>query len=303
MQLDNTRITIRERSLLDTLDLSFRLLHEFWKPWLICSLLAIVPLALINALLVNWLAFDVEYAEFDFTSGDDFPFRYFWTMALLIYVEAPLASVFVVAYLGPAVFMENPRIKQVAWEALKQTPALILCQLLLRGILPLWLLAITLDRYEPNYLVEVGLMGFLILPYVTLMRAFRPYINEIILLEKNPLRSKNPQVITVGKRSSLLHSPYSGDLFVRWLGTMLATAILLWMIGFSTYFLQSVLFGNAYLNWVLVYVWYPAVLWAVVSLISVVRFLDYLDLRIRHEGWEVELLMKAEALRLKPQIN
>jgi hypothetical protein len=41
----------------------------------------------------------------------------------------------------------------------------------------------------------------------------------------------------------------------------------------------------------------------VVSLISVVRFLDYLDLRIRHEGWEVELLMKAEALRLKPQVN
>jgi hypothetical protein len=29
-----------------------------------------------------------------------------------------------------------------------------------------------------------------------------------------------------------------------------------------------------------------------------VRFLSYLDLRIRHEGWEVELLMRAEGLRL-----
>ena len=35
----------------------------------------------------------------------------------------------------------------------------------------------------------------------------------------------------------------------------------------------------------------------------VVRFLSYLDLRIRHEGWEVELLMRAEALRLATQME
>jgi hypothetical protein len=43
---------------------------------------------------------------------------------------------------------------------------------------------------------------------------------------------------------------------------------------------------------------YPAILWLLAAYFSVVRFLDYLDLRIRHEGWEVELLMRAEALRL-----
>jgi len=306
MQLDNTRITIRERSLLETLDLSFRVLREFWKPWLICSLLTIVPLAIINALLVNWLAIDVDYHEFEFTFPPDFrvfPFRYFWTMGVFVYAEAQLASIFVVGYLGPAVFMENPRIKQVVWDTLRQLPAIILCQLILRGVLPLWLLGISLNRYEPNYWVEVGLIIFLILPYITAVRVFRPYINEIILLEKNPLRASNPQVITVGKRSALLHSPHNPDLFVRWLGMLLATVILLWIVGMTGYLLQSVLFGNNYLNAILVYVGYPAVLWTVVSLVSVVRFLDYLDLRIRHEGWEVELLMKAEALRLKPQIN
>jgi hypothetical protein len=198
--------------------------------------------------------------------------------------------------------MENPRIKQVVWDALKQWPAIFLSQFLFRLVLPLWLLALTFDRFEPNYWIEFGLIVLLMIPFVTIFRAFRPYINEIIVLEKNPLRAKNPQVITIGKRSSHLHGPYSNDLFVRWLGTVLATVVLIWMVGTTTGFLFSVLFGLEELNWIVVYIWYPTVLWTVVSLISVVRFLDYLDLRIRHEGWEVELLMKAEALRLKPTL-
>ncbi len=297
MQLDNTRIAIRERNLLETLDLSFRLLCEFWKPWLVCSLLAIIPLAIINALLLNWMAADLDFADFD-----EWPIRYFWTMAVFIYFEAPLASVFVVAYLGPAVFMENPRIRQTVWDTLKQWPAIFLCQFLFRLVLPMWLLALAFDRLEPNLWIEFALVCLLMIPYVTILRAFRPYINEIVVLEKNPLRSNNPQVITIGKRSSHLHGPYSNDLFVRWLGTVLATFALIWMVGATSYFLQAVLFGSYELNWVLVYIWFPAVLWTVVSLVSVVRFLDYLDLRIRHEGWEVELLMKAEALRLKPTL-
>ena len=52
------------------------------------------------------------------------------------------------------------------------------------------------------------------------------------------------------------------------------------------------------LDWFKLEVVYPACLWLVVAFLAVVRFLSYLDLRIRHEGWEVELLMRAEALRL-----
>jgi hypothetical protein len=40
----------------------------------------------------------------------------------------------------------------------------------------------------------------------------------------------------------------------------------------------------------------------VAAYFSVVRFLSYLDLRIRHEGWEVELLMRAEALRMAARV-
>jgi hypothetical protein len=47
----------------------------------------------------------------------------------------------------------------------------------------------------------------------------------------------------------------------------------------------------------------PAAMWLVVGFTTVVRFLSYLDLRIRHEGWEVELLMRAEAMRLATQVQ
>ncbi|WP_425614547.1 hypothetical protein NA78x_004418 [Anatilimnocola sp. NA78] len=295
MQLDNTRISIRERNLLETVDLSFRVLREFWKPWLICSLLAIVPLAILNGIFLGWMAYDLDYVE-------EWPMRYFWTMAVFIYMEAPLASIFVVGYMGPAVFMEKPTIKQVFWDTLRQFPSIFICQFLLRGLLPLWLLVATFDLVEPNWPIEAFVIPFLLMPIATALRAFRPYINEIVLLEKNPLRSSNPNVLTIGKRSSHLHGPYGGDLFVRWLGTCLITLSLIGMVGVSTFVLQSILFSNTELNWILVYFWYPAVLWIVVSLVSLVRFLDYLDLRIRHEGWEVELLMKAEALRLKPNL-
>jgi len=52
------------------------------------------------------------------------------------------------------------------------------------------------------------------------------------------------------------------------------------------------------LDWFKLQIAYPLCLWLIVAFMSMVRFLSYLDLRIRHEGWEVELLMRAEALRL-----
>jgi hypothetical protein len=96
MQLDRTRIAIRERGLLETLDLTLLVLREFAGPIFFYGLLAILPLALINYALVGWMA------PADYEDGP-LGFRYLWNMSLLIYLEAPLASVFIVAFLGPAV--------------------------------------------------------------------------------------------------------------------------------------------------------------------------------------------------------
>ena len=43
--------------------------------------------------------------------------------------------------------------------------------------------------------------------------------------------------------------------------------------------------------------------WIVATYFAIVRFLSYLDLRIRNEGWEVELLMRAEGARLSRQLT
>ena len=50
-------------------------------------------------------------------------------------------------------------------------------------------------------------------------------------------------------------------------------------------------------------IYFPLALWIVVGAGSVARFLSYLDLRIRREGWEVELLMRAEEANLTRSSN
>src|SRR5436190_7680871 len=151
MQLDHTRIAIRERGLLETIDVSLFIIRDFAGPVIACALLAIVPLALINYALVGWMV-STDY------DGETFSFRYFWNMTLLVFLEAPLASVFIVAYLGPAVFHERRTIQQVAGDVLRQWFPLLLCQGLLRGVLLAWGLYLLTDRMEDNGFIE----GFLI---------------------------------------------------------------------------------------------------------------------------------------------
>ena len=55
MQLDRTRLAIRERGLLETIDLALLVVREFAGPIVVCGLLAIVPLALVNYALVGWM--------------------------------------------------------------------------------------------------------------------------------------------------------------------------------------------------------------------------------------------------------
>ncbi len=62
--------------------------------------------------------------------------------------------------------------------------------------------------------------------------------------------------------------------------------------------------GRAHIraDWWLPAVEFPLALWLVIGFAAVARFLSYLDVRIRREGWEVELTLRAEAARLAGQI-
>lgn len=294
MQLDKTRIRIRERGVTDILDLALHVLHAYFRPLMIATLLGALPFFLINELLVGWLIhIDVEDMATDEVVARSL--RFMWIMAILVVVEAPAASIFTTTWLGHAVFTERPELRMVLHNIRSVAPRFIWTVLLMRGVLPILLLAMAMGRREE---AATEVMLTILAGFICFLRAIRPFINEIVFLERNPLFSSTPNTMTISRRSALLHSPSGSHLMYQWLvaavfGTLLAIA----MFG-ALPTIQGVLWDRWTLSPRLIEFGWPIVLWLIVGFMTVVRFLDYLDLRIRHEGWEVELRMRAEGNRL-----
>jgi hypothetical protein len=302
MQLDSTRIAIRERNLLDTFDLALHVMRAYFKPLLITFFAAVIPLMIINDYLVGWIL-DVEYHDtFFYLEEQGAIWRFWWAMTCLVFIEAPLASIFMTSFLGQAVFVAQPSYREVFRDVGKMWVRIVWCQLLVRAILPACLVYLLIDRFDDfNFSVEVMLLGAIAV-YVGFIRAIRPFINEIVLLERNPLISRNSSTITIGKRAKDLHGPSGGDLFARWLatamfGTLLVVCVFGTLLFCSRVFLNESQPGPTTLRYV-----YPLAMWVVAGYLAVVRFLGYIDLRIRHEGWEVELRLRAEAARQEAKL-
>ena len=295
MQLDRTTIAIRERGVLDTLDLSLHVLRIYAVPLTATMALGVIPLMLINQLLLGWMTEPIS---------DDivFPVRFVWHMSIQVFLQAQLASVFATAYLGEAVFEERPRLVDVIKKVFKMTPRLIWCQMLIRGVAPALLVLLAVERYgQFDFFLEGFSLAVLAL-YAAGMRAFRPFMNEIVLLERNPLTSRKRRVMTVGRRSSMLHGPSSGDLFVRWCGSALIGVCLMLSIYGTFLFISGVFLHEWKQSAFMIQLCLPLAMWITAMYFAVVRFLTYLDIRIRQEGWEVELRLRAEAIRLASRL-
>lgn len=294
MQLDRTRIAVRERNGIEILDMSLQVLRAYFRPWLATSLLGALPFMVINAAIL-WGVWDDPDGEF--------PWRYFWLMTVLIFLEAPWASAILTTYLGASIFEENISVRKAAKEAWQRMPQMLWCQGIVRGVVPaLVLVGISRQSLEVNWFIDAFLLVVLSI-YAMALRAFRPFINEIVLLERNPLRAKHAQAITAGKRSKYLHDPSGGDLVMRWIGAAFVGSQLAFLVVQTFAVGIGILFGVWTFTGVMLHVGYPLALWLTASFIAVVRFLNYLDLRIRHEGWEVELRLRAEAVRLASKLT
>lgn len=300
MQLDKTQIAIRERTAADTMDLALHVLRVYFWPFVVAMLLGVVPFALANELLIGWMTRLNSDAVADAPWGVGAA-HYIWTMAVLVVLEAPLASVFATTYLGHAVFMDRPSIRSVVRDVRRVWPQLAWCQLLARGVLPAMLLAAMVDRF--NAFTVADWLMITLLALVCLQRVARPFVNEIILLERSPLSAKGPNTMTVSRRSAMLHKPSSGDLANRWfVSTFYATILAVALFG-AVPTLQRILVDQATPGIGTIRVGWPLVLWSVAGFFTIVRFLNYLDLRIRHEGWEVELRIRAEGGRLAESVR
>lgn len=277
MQLDKTRIAIRERSFGDILDLSLRVIRVHAPALSLALAVGIVPVALLNHW---WLSDSLAATDITF----EWPWLYFYRTVLLIVWLTPLATAPATLYLGQALFIEKPSAARVLTDFWSSLPQLLLFQVALRGMLVL------------THLLILVLYGVW------------PYLNEILLLERNPWRRKRAGGKRVGGestlgRTSIMHARSSSELFSRWfLSVVLGLALILVIWG-------SILYLRYWLTWqtdfgsTVYTVHLQVAIWIVIGYFTVVRFLSYLDLRIRTEGWEVELAMRAEANRLTRQLT
>ncbi len=268
MQLDQTRIAIRERRLGEILGLALQVTRA-GAGWLVLLwLLGVTGFALFN----GWLLRETLVDELLF---EEVPVGYWVLMLILVAIEAPFATAPLSLYLGKMMFNSDFRFRAMLVELIRSMPQLVLYQGILRTLT----------------------MPFLLLPYWMM-----PYVGELILLERNPMFRGKQNRLTTNRRSRNLHSNNGGELFGRWLLAMATSIVLILAIGFGIEVLLMQLTSWEVSSTVQHLVIYPFALWLVVGWMAVVRFLSYLDLRIRREGWEVELAMRAEAQRLRGNI-
>lgn len=269
MQLDQAQIAICERSWADNLDLALQVIRTHGARLAVCAAIGILPMAAFNLLLIHGIYPDTFQ---DSAAGSSF----YWAM-ILVMIEAPLATAPITLYLGQALFVEKPQPRRIVRGFFQCLPQMLLLQVLLRIV----------------FIVPVLTW---IIPY-----ALWPYLNEVILLERNPLSGRGGQISTL-QRNSLLHRGNSSDFAVRAVGAFILSAMLITAVEWTETILLTNLFGLEPGS-LATAVEIQIALWLVVVFFTVARFLSYLDQRIRNEGWEVELFLRAQRDRLTRQVT
>ena len=304
MQLDKTEIVIRQRTALELLDLSMRVLRRHGvKIAGACAIFG-VPLLIADVWLSAWM-----FGEDAVMAAEQVPepqiylrCRHAIHLLILFLFQFPLISLPATIFLGDQVFFTSPTTKQL----LNRLSGIWVQSLWILGICRLGLvslvLAFTVNRntiYDPasETLLLVGLALCL------LIRAVWPFAPEILGLERCLIRPTRESPISYSARRTGLHQSVSSDHVGRFIICSIAsTALALTLFG-------TVLAGTAALvGNIDVSIWYdrlalPAVFWLVGLFVVVFRFLSYLDSRIRLEGWELELRLRAEGQRVVATMN
>ncbi len=283
MQRESTLVAIRERGFLEVMDLALQVLRHCAPGVVAWGLVGVVPWALLNFFLVESL-----WGE-DLSESPES-----WSSLLMFQLwlaswEMPLATAGVTLYLGQRMFRPRVDHRLVVRQWCGSLGQLLLLQGLGRGMFHMFCIS-------------------LFVPYW-----FWPYLNEVILLERNRLfgRTKEsnqthdqaPIKLGTLNRAARLHSQVVGESIFRWLVATVVGAVLLgsWSVALSV--LVTWVQTKTLSPWAWMQIVFPTATWCVVVFFAVVRFLSYLDLRIRKEGWEIELQLKTQAARLAmPQV-
>ena len=301
VQLDHTHVAIRARTLTEISDLAMVMIRCYPAAIIVGFALGALPWAIMNTVLLGWIPIDeYRHATWDEEMAWGLT-KYQILMAVLVFLQTPAAGVLTTIYIGQAVFESRPTWRSVFHEAktsfwrwfwvlgVRRGPVLLMAFIFIN-----WLNDAS-DGADYFWALSLAIA-------VALLRGNRPFLPEILLLERCPLRApRSPlaksEVITVKRRSAAIHRPITGELFGRFIA-MSALLTALAMLGFcSLLWGRGILFGLWEWDRLVYLVLYPLALWAAAALSVVIRFLSYLDSRIRLEGWEVQLAVRAEAIR------
>ncbi len=93
MELDKTSIVLRQRSLLELIDLSLVVLRVYWRPLLFQAVIGALPFFIINFFVLRPMTDYDRLLVFNRSIIDQEPlqFRYAVFMFALILMEAPMA--------------------------------------------------------------------------------------------------------------------------------------------------------------------------------------------------------------------
>jgi hypothetical protein len=196
----------------------------------------------------------------------------FFFVCLLV-IEVPFATAPLTVVLGDLMFDAPVTLRRVARTLLRGLPSLIITQFLLRGVLLVTVVAYFLfpSRYA--------------------------FLDEVILLERLSWTS------ALGRAGALCRGQ-QGDYFLRWLAQVALATIFVCCFTIGGDAIVSTLFGDE-LSWSrprtrgLSGLLFEAAIWIAVAYFGTFRFLAYIDRRIRLEGWELELRLKAAGRALE----
>lgn len=311
MKFDNPRIAIRRRKTYELMDLALHVIRAYPIRLALSMLVMMVPMLFINDYLLNHLLLiDSEYTNFVHYDQPDYALSYdqilkepfIYTSVCLIVIQAPIISMLSVILLGQIVFGLESSLKSLISESLSRFGVLFWNIGCLRGVIPAILVVQGIQtRNYDSYDDHIGLLVLIAL-YVIILRIVRPFILEIILLEKTPVFAKTKGQITLRKRSKGVHRSRTGVGGRVMSGIMASAIITTSLVGGMIFFATTFVNQNQMTLWVLRW-GLPVSMWMAAGFLSIVRFLNYLDVRIEMEGWEAELLIRAEAEKVKERIQ
>jgi len=263
MTPDDLRIAVRPRSILECLDLACMFCVRRCLGITVAILVGALPMALINVVLIG-------------PDGADrlLPSWFFW-----LALETPWAMAPLTLFLGLAMFTD--RLGAADWRGIAGGMAgavgpLLIYQALLRGLSILFVLPF------PFFLVALA------------------FVDPVILLERGPIRGIWRRSIAILARSrGRILAALALEMVIVPLGWVLAVFALdqlasLW----AGRPVMAVLdpenadqgLGRALFTWRGQLAW-----WGVMTLVTVFRFVTYIDTRIRDEGWDIELKLRNPA--------